>query len=168
MIFQKSKLWYTIIYPELLLGVLVSVCSAETYEVTVSTREVREIQACVLGDPNVEVVRICINKRRYGIFYEDSAGYGWYIRPLLYDENHPGGKCACNSFDAKKASDKVQVKRKISTRLVSDEPKGFIRIAVDDSEFRSKTKKSKRNTKSLASKTKELEPKVRLTCVKCP
>lgn len=129
---------------------------ADNYEVTVSTRTVKKVDACMLGTPDKELVRMCVDGRRYGLFWED-VGYGWYLEPMFQDENNPLGKCACNTFDAKKAKDRVKVKRRITAEKVeySESPKGYIAIG----EIEGLTKTIRKNKKRVQN--------TKIVCVKC-
>lgn len=95
----------------LVLLVMLGIANAEP-----TRHKVKSIEACVLGNPSEEIVRICIDDKRYGIFYETGPGYGWYIRLMFFDSENPASKCSCNTYEAQKAKmpiDKTKIRERI-------------------------------------------------------
>lgn len=131
---------------------LVSLLFADNYEVTIKTRTAKSIQACVLGKPDTEFVRLCINKKRYFLRYEKDLGYGWQLEQSFALDN-PLSKCSCKSFDAlqvTKAGELI-VKEETTYTKVETTPKGYIRISKP-TDLTKLPKKDKLNTSIICVK----------------
>ena len=138
----------------LVLFTLVTSALAETYEVNVEVRKARYVEACVVGVPDSEQIRVCIDNRHYGIFLDETTLTDvFYIRPMIYDPNSESGKCVCPKYTGK-SNKLVRRKQHVTFTKISDDniqiPKGYVKVVP-----KSQIKKRKKPKDTM------------LVCVKC-
>lgn len=139
----------------IILALLVSYIFADNYEVTVKVRTARTIQACVLGKPDNEFVRLCINHKRYFLRYEKNIGYGWELDKSFALDN-PLSKCSCKSLDALQVTKagEIVIKEETKYTRVESTPKGYIKISKP-TDLTKLPKKDKLNTSIICVKCGE-------------
>ena len=127
----------------LVVSILAGLLQADTYEVNVEVRKARYVEACVLGIPDSEQIRVCIDNRHYGIFLDDTTLTDvFYIRPMIYDPKKESGRCSCPKYTGK-SNKLVRKKQHVTFTKISDDniqiPKGYVKV-LPRSQIKKKTK----------------------------